>query len=135
MKFLVFFLLLFVMLACNELDKDTAEKKVTIEQPLDSSYISAVEEGKALFLTHCSTCHAVNNDLTGPALAGVESRWKEKNLLYGFIKNSDNIIAKDAYAKDLFNRWNKVKMNNFEWLKDKQIEHILQYIQSVTELK
>jgi len=134
MKKFSFICFLIAAIACNT-NNNTATKTETKNLPVDSSYISAVEEGKALFLTHCSTCHAVNNDLTGPALAGVESRWKQKELLYAFIKNSEQVIASDAYAKDVYNRWNKVNMTAFTWMKDQQIANILLYINSVTEQK
>ena len=46
------------------------------------------QDGKALFSANCASCHAVNKKLTGPALAGVEDRWPDKQNLYAWIKNS-----------------------------------------------
>jgi hypothetical protein len=67
-------------------------------------------------------------ELAGPALQYVEQRWKDKALLYAFIRNSQAVIAKDAYAKDLYNRYNKVEMTQFAWLKDEEIDQLLHYI-------
>ncbi len=132
MPYRYFFIVLFAALvSCTGNDKPSAAPQTT--EVKDSAAVAALEEGKELFLRNCITCHAVNNDLTGPALKGVESRWKDRQKLYAFVRNSQEVIKDDAYAQDLFNRWNKVQMTPFTWLKDEQVEMILKYIKSVEE--
>lgn len=97
-----------------------------------SPIVSRAQDGKALFTTNCASCHAVHKDLTGPALYNVESRWESKELLYSWIRNSAAVLKSgNKYANDLYNKWNKVAMNQFPTLTDEEIGAILTYIQSV----
>lgn len=90
------------------------------------------QDGKALFSQNCASCHAVNKKLTGPALAGVEDRWSEKKNLYAWIKNSAAYLKTgDPYATKLYNEYNKIAMNSFPGLADKDIDAILAYIKTV----
>lgn len=102
---------------------------------LSFNYASADEvsdKGKALFKANCAQCHNRNmkDDLTGPALGGVEERWDDKEeLLYAWIRNSAGVIASgDAYANELYNKWNKSVMSPFPNLKDDEIAAILAYV-------
>ena len=90
------------------------------------------QDGKALFSQNCASCHAVNKNLTGPALAGVEDRWTEKKNLYAWIKNSAAYLKTgDPYATKLYNDYNKTAMNLFPSLTDQDIDAILAYIKTV----
>jgi mono/diheme cytochrome c family protein len=90
------------------------------------------QDGKALFSQNCASCHAVNKNLTGPALAGVEDRWAEKKNLYAWIKNSAAYLKTgDPYATKLYNEYNKTAMNLFPSLTDQDIDAILGYIKTV----
>ena len=90
------------------------------------------QDGKALFSQNCASCHAVNKNLTGPALAGVEDRWPEKKNLYAWIKNSAAFLKTgDPYANKLYNDYNKTAMNLFPSLTDQDIDAILAYIKTV----
>ena len=90
------------------------------------------QDGKALFSQNCASCHAVNKNLTGPALAGVEDRWAEKKNLYAWIKNSAAYLKTgDPYATKLYNDYNKTAMNLFPSLTDQDIDAILAYIKTV----
>ena len=84
-------------------------------------------DGKQLFQINCAQCHQKNQDFTGPALRGVSDRWKDKSLLYSFIRNSQEVIAKDAYAKQLFVTWKQTYMQPFPNLKDADIDALLAY--------
>ena len=92
-----------------------------------------VDEGKALFKANCAQCHNKNmkDDLTGPALGGINERWSGKeDLLYDWIRNSQEVIASgDEYANEIYNKWGKSLMNPFPNLTDEQIANMLFYIQ------
>lgn len=94
---------------------------------------SQADEGKELFSINCASCHALNLDLTGPALAGVETRWPDKQKLYAYIRNSQAVIAEDKYAKDLYEKWNKTLMTPFPNLTDQQIDLIMGYIKTAAQ--
>ena len=87
--------------------------------------------GKTLFTNQCATCHNRNmkDNMTGPALGGVETRWETKAKLYAWIRNSQGVIASgDAYAVNLYNKFGKSQMTAFPNLKDADIDNILAYI-------
>lgn len=87
------------------------------------------QDGKALFTQNCASCHAINKQLTGPALAGVEDRWPDKAKLHAWIRNSAAFLKTgDKYANDLYAQYNKVSMTAFPGLADKDIDAILAYV-------
>ncbi|MEZ5038547.1 MAG: c-type cytochrome [Saprospiraceae bacterium] len=94
---------------------------------------AAVNAGKALFKNYCASCHnkSMKDDLTGPALGGVEDRWADYDQadLYSWIRNSQALIqAGHPRATEVYNQWNKVTMTAFPNLTDDDIANILVYI-------
>ncbi len=92
-----------------------------------------LEEGKNLFLANCAACHNKNmkDNLTGPALGGVEERWAAypRKDLYSWIRNSKAMVdAGHPRATELWAKWKPTIMNNFPGLTDEQIESLLLYI-------
>jgi mono/diheme cytochrome c family protein len=101
---------------------------------LTFSNTSNAQDGKALFMKNCASCHALDKKLTGPALLGVEERWKgnRKNLT-AWIKNTGSYMktTNDPYAIALFNEYNKSAMNVFDGVIDeKEIGAILDYVKN-----
>jgi len=123
-------LLISCLVSCSENNKPSPQNNAPVDTIAENK-TDATAEGKTLFLTNCASCHSITKELTGPALTDVETRWKDKEKLYAFIRNSQEVIKDDVYAKDLFNRYNKVQMNPFPWIKDEQIEAILSYIRKM----
>ena len=115
-KCILAFTALLMIVSCGN---DTATMK----------YQTPSNDGKTLFTTNCTSCHAVKAKLIGPALAGVNNRWPDKKKLHDYIHNSQAVIKEDAYAKSVFEANNKVIMTPFPNLSDDQIDAILQYIQ------
>ena len=92
-------------------------------------------QGKQLFKNNCAQCHHRNmrDDLTGPALAGVQNRWAAypREDLYAWIRNSQALIdAKHPKAMELWDAWQPTNMNAFPNLSDADIEAILAYIEA-----
>lgn len=86
------------------------------------------KEGRTLFRAKCSSCHALDAKLIGPALTGVSDRHSEEWLLK-WIPNSAGLIASgDAAAVKVFNENNKVAMTSFPELDDEKVKSILAYI-------
>lgn len=92
-------------------------------------------DGKQLFMSNCVTCHHPTRDLTGPSIYGVRNRWKNKKLLYEYVKNSTAVIKKDAYAKQLFEKWNKTVMTPFPKLTNAEIDAIFDYVDGEAKKK
>lgn len=109
-------------------------------------------DGKTLFIKNCASCHSIDKNLTGPALAWVEERWQGKDNLIAYIKNPftflkepriksyDTIVTNTDYEKEhkAYRDWEyanfiyceyKSNMTAFEGqLNDEQINAILDYI-------
>jgi len=93
----------------------------------------AIQEGKALFNTHCAACHKVNRKAIGPALAGASERY-DRQWLYSWIRNSSAVIASgDPIAVALFEEYNQSVMTAFPQLSDEDIDNILAYTDFVPE--
>jgi len=90
------------------------------------------QDGKQLFQQNCASCHAMDKQLTGPALAGAAERWNDDKMLHAWIKNNQKVIASGySYAVNLYNQYNKTPMNVFEGsLSDNDINAIIEYIKN-----
>ena len=90
---------------------------------------AAIAAGDALFKNNCAQCHAVNEQVVGPAMAGITKR-RPISWLIPWIKNSSKVVASgDEYAVALYNKYNKQQMPSFA-LSDKEITSILAWITS-----
>jgi mono/diheme cytochrome c family protein len=92
--------------------------------PAEAAVVAA---GDALFKGNCAQCHAVNDKVVGPALAGISAR-RPMSWLIPWVQNSSKVVASgDAYAVKLFNEYQKQQMPSFS-LSDKEIAAIVAYI-------
>ena len=94
------------------------------------------KEGKIIFKNYCASCHNknMNEDMIGPALSGVEERWKDypKQDLYNWIRNSQELVSKKhPRAVSLMKEWNNTTMTSFPNLNDEEIECVLLYIEAI----
>jgi mono/diheme cytochrome c family protein len=95
------------------------------------SSAEAIAEGESIFNNNCTVCHAINQQVVGPALSGVEERWDDLGTLVAFIKNSQKVIqGGDEYAVNLYNEYNKTLMPAFADYSDDQILNVLAYIKA-----
>lgn len=97
--------------------------------------IELYKEGKSIFKNYCASCHNKNmqDDMTGPALRGVEERWKDfpKEDLYNWIRNSQQLVSEGhPRAVSLVYEWNNVVMTSFPNMSDEEIETVLLYIET-----
>ena len=89
--------------------------------------------GATLFKNQCASCHNRNmkDNLTGPALGGVEERWADwpREDLYAWIRNSQGMISQGhPRAVAVWNEWKPTVMTNFPALTDLEMESLLLYI-------
>ena len=106
---------------------DAAQEATNESADLDPA---AVEQGKTLFATNCTVCHAISDRVVGPALAGVTER-RTTPWLVQFIKNSQKLIQSgDSEAVALYNEYNKVQMPSFDYFSDEEVMSILAYIEN-----
>jgi cytochrome c2 len=91
-------------------------------------------DGKALFNSQCASCHAVHKNSTGPALAGLEDRWGNRDDLYVWINNWEAAVAKGIPQAQKIQSYSSTAMNKFNFKKD-EMDAIIDYINSVPDPK
>ena len=97
--------------------------------PLTAAQVAEIAAGNALFKGNCAQCHAVNEVVVGPALAGITKR-RPVAWLIPWVKNSGRVVASgDEYAGALFTKYQRQQMPSFV-LSDPEIKAILCYISS-----
>ena len=91
---------------------------------------SFAQDGEKIFNANCKSCHNPGEKkVVGPGLKGYAERWKDKALLYKWVRNSQEVIKSgDAYANELYNKYNKTQMTAFPSLSDKDIDAIFAYV-------
>ncbi|UPL50379.1 c-type cytochrome [Hymenobacter sublimis] len=84
--------------------------------------------GTALFESNCAQCHAINEVVVGPALAGLSKR-RPLSWITAWVKNSSKMVAsEDEYAVKIFNQYQKQQMPSFQ-LSDQEIKAIVAYVE------
>jgi hypothetical protein len=83
--------------------------------------------GRSLFSQNCASCHAVNRNLTGPALsARVEIR--SNDWIYLFLTNRER-IGKDTSSAKLVREY-RMECSQFPKLTKENVASIVEYIKS-----
>ena len=92
--------------------------------------VERIEQGSNLFNSNCASCHALDNKVVGPPLAGVIDKYEEDyDWMVAWIKNNTKLVkAGDPRAKAIYDEYNGSPMNIFENLSDDQITSILMWI-------
>lgn len=113
-----------------EVPQDTillAGRVSTPAPQLTAVQAAEVAAGDALFKGNCAQCHAVNEPVVGPALAGITKR-RPLSWILPWVKNSSKLVASgDEYAVAVFNKYGKQQMPSFA-LSDKEIASIVAYL-------
>ena len=122
MRCLIFLCFVFFA-ACNT---SSTEKKEELKKTIDVG----IANGETLFKANCASCHKPNERYVGPALQGVVSRWESKELLYAFVRNSQEVISRNAYAKKLYEEYKQSPMLPYPNLTDNDIKDILSYCET-----
>ena len=105
-----------------------ADTGATDLRKLPAAQAALVAAGDALFKSNCAQCHAVNEVLVGPALAGITKR-RPISWLIPWVKNSSKVVASgDEYAVAIFSKYQQ-QMPSFA-LSDKEITSIIAYVSS-----
>ena len=109
--------------------KHLAQKVLLLGLILFSFISINAQEGKQLFQQNCQTCHALDKNLTGPALRGFTERgpWGDKENIYSWIKNPAAFMANDKYTQDLKAQYGVI-MQAFPQLTNAQIDAIVDYV-------
>jgi|GEM_PF-1231503 len=101
----------------------------TVLKPSDLAVDPCLDRGKAIFEGRCIACHSVFRDLTGPALAGVEERVKDRKLLREYIRNPGRVTFSNSYFMCLKMKFGSM-MTAYPMLTDKDIDCFLEYVKN-----
>ena len=98
----------------------------------DNAVVSP-DKGKTIFTTRCTSCHNVNAQIVGPALANVEQR-HTVDWIVNFVHSPKTLIQKnDKQAVALYNQFNQIVMPDHSDLSSDDIKDILAYVKSETK--
>ncbi len=107
--------------------------------PAPIEFTNAKEEttysiGQSVFNANCTQCHAVHENVVGPALKNVSVRWANENELIQFIKYPQQIIdsGKNEHATNLYKKY-KQYMPNHDFLTNEEVKSLLVYIEKETK--
>ena len=93
-----------------------------------AAHAQTAAEGATLYKQKCTSCHALDKKVVGPALMGVSDRHKEEWLIK-WINNAPAMIASgDKEAATLFAEYKPMVMSAFPELTPDNIKGILAYI-------
>jgi mono/diheme cytochrome c family protein len=114
-------------------DGDGAAQPDGTTQPAPAGGLSTdqavIDAGGKLFAANCKQCHAVKEQVVGPALAGINER-RDQKWLINFIKYPQKVIdGGDAYAQALYKKYQQY-MPNHDFLKDEEIVSILSWVKA-----
>ncbi|MDQ6609553.1 MAG: c-type cytochrome [Bacteroidota bacterium] len=96
------------------------------------SYISVTaQDGKTIFSNNCQTCHALDKQITGPALRGVNERgpWTDRANLIKWVHNPGGFIPTTPYTTQLAAQFGQI-MPSFPQLSEKEINAVFDYIKT-----
>src|SRR6202012_5470041 len=86
-------------------------------------------KGEGVFKANCTTCHAVDKQVVGPALGPLITQETDDKWLTKWIQNNQALIAaKDPKALKIYNEFNQQGMTVFGNLSDADVSNILAYV-------
>jgi mono/diheme cytochrome c family protein len=90
-----------------------------------------VAKGEALFKAKCTSCHKLDQRMTGPALGPAITSETDDKWLTKWIQNNQALIAaKDQKALKIYNEYNQAGMNVFTELSDGDVANIIGYVRT-----
>lgn len=94
---------------------------------------ASIKDGKTIFTTQCTSCHNVNAQVVGPALANVDQR-HTVDWIINFVRSPKTFIEKkDKDAIALYNKFNQIIMPDHQDLSADDVQNVLAYIKSETK--
>ncbi|KAA9325976.1 c-type cytochrome [Adhaeribacter soli] len=131
-SFLIALFLTFTAYAQGGEQANVGKEGVTagaVEAQAGGADAALASAGDALFKNNCASCHALDEEVVGPALRGITQKRPEAWLI-SWIRNSSKMVQSgDKEAVAIFNQYNKQQMPSFAF-SDDEIKSILAYIKT-----
>ena len=106
-----------------------AQKGFAVEAFADGD----IGKGETIFENNCLQCHAVHEQVVGPALKNVWERWPSLESITTFIKYPQKVIdSGDPYAQGLYKKY-KQYMPNHDFLSDEDVQGVLAWVKVETD--
>jgi len=91
----------------------------------------SAQDGKALFMSKCASCHQLDKDATGPMLRGIIDKAPyegDVTKISHWLRNVNSLVASDPHYSDLKTKFGSL-MTQFpeSAITDKEIEAIITY--------
>ncbi|HYK77800.1 MAG TPA: cytochrome c3 family protein [Daejeonella sp.] len=97
---------------------------------VSGAFAQDAKAGAAIFKQKCTSCHAIDKKVVGPALKGINERHDEAWLIK-WTKNAPAMIASgDPAAKKLYEENKPAMMTAFSELSDDDVKNIYAYIKA-----
>ena len=113
----------------NEALPDKTGNEIEFE---DEQLAISWKNGKQIFESNCTACHALNRKSIGPKLGDLCSKYEasDKDWLKSWIRNSPGMIflEKDPRAIALWKEYDQAAMNPFPTFTDQQLDDLLFYL-------
>jgi cytochrome c2 len=91
-----------------------------------------INMGKMLFTSRCSSCHAVDRQVIGPALKNID-KIRTESWIISFVHSSQTVIQSgDTAAVKLFKQYNQTIMPDHPDLNEDKIRDIIGYIKDLS---
>jgi len=88
-------------------------------------------KGEAIFKAKCTTCHAIDRQVIGPALGTQLTTETDDKFLVKWIENNQALIAAgDKKAVAIYNKFNQSAMTTFTDFSDADATNIITYIRA-----
>jgi len=92
------------------------------------------KKGESVFKANCTSCHALDYKMTGPALKGITSTQSEDWLVKWILNNKKLRDAGDKSALAIYNEYNQAQMNIFEGiLTEGDVKDVLSYLKTASD--
>jgi mono/diheme cytochrome c family protein len=101
-----------------------------------------LENGRLLFRSYCNSCHYPDQNSLGPPLAGAKKRWANAGSFKGktgdewlkmWVRNWKDVVAAGYPYGIQMAKSRENEMNYFYNLTDRQIDLILNYVDSTSK--
>ncbi|WP_295675113.1 cytochrome c3 family protein [uncultured Mucilaginibacter sp.] len=88
-------------------------------------------KGETIFKAKCTTCHAIDRRVIGPALGPQLDTETDDKFLTKWIQNNQALItAKDRKALAIYNQYNQAGMTVFAELSDADVAGLITYVRT-----